>query len=157
MSRTNPDVPQQAAAIAVRRKGETFEVCLIRNKQSRIWGIPKGLVDPGDTHEDTALNEAWEEAGLRGRLIGASLGTYRYEKWNTTFAVAVYLMQVLEQDAEWQESRFRQRRWASFAEAASLLVDHPVRPLLDRASRIVADIARQPPEAGWPRRPETGQ
>jgi 8-oxo-dGTP pyrophosphatase MutT (NUDIX family) len=54
------------------------------------------LVDPGDTPEETALNEAWEEAGLRGRLIGDVVGTYEYEKWNTTFAVTVYLMEVLE-------------------------------------------------------------
>lgn len=139
MSSTNPGLPQQAAAIAVRRSGETFEVCLIRKKQSQTWGIPKGLVDPGDTHEETALNEAWEEAGLKGRLIGDVVGTYEYEKWNATFAVAVYLMEVLEQHAEWQEAGFRERRWASFAEAASLLRDHPVRPLLDRAQSLAAD------------------
>lgn len=139
MSSTNPGLPQQAAAIAVRRSGEIFEVCLIRKEQSQTWGIPKGLVDPGDTHEETALNEAWEEAGLKGRLIGDVVGTYEYEKWNATFAVAVYLMEVLEQHAEWQEAGFRERRWASFAEAASLLRDHPVRPLLDRAQSLAAD------------------
>jgi 8-oxo-dGTP pyrophosphatase MutT (NUDIX family) len=83
-------LPEQAAAIAVRRNGGTLQVCLIRKKGSKTWGIPKGLVDPGDTHEETALNEAWEEAGLQGRLIGDAVGIYEYEKWNTTFAVAVY-------------------------------------------------------------------
>ena len=139
MSNTNIGLPQQAAAIAVRRNGETFEVCLIRKKESKAWGIPKGLVDPGDTQEQTALNEAWEEAGLKGRLIGDAVGSYEYEKWNTTFAVAVYLMEVLEQHDEWQEAGFRERRWTSFGEAASLLMDHPVRPLLDRANGLVAD------------------
>ena len=42
-----------------------FEVCLIRKKQSTAWGIPKGLVDPGDTHEETALNEAWKKPGSK--------------------------------------------------------------------------------------------
>ena len=139
MSNTNTGLPAQAAVIAVRRNGGTFEVCLIRKKESKAWGIPKGLVDPGYTHEETALNEAWEEAGLKGRLIGDSVGTYEYEKWNTTFAVVVYLMEVLEQDAEWQEAGFRERKWASFREAASLLMNHPVRPLLDRASSLVAN------------------
>src|SRR6267142_5144069 len=95
---------QQAAAIAVRRSRGTLQVCLIRKKRSRKWGIPKGVVDPGDTHEETALNEAFEEAGLTGRLIGDVIGTYQYEKWDTTVAVAVYLMEVLQQHREWEEA-----------------------------------------------------
>jgi phosphohistidine phosphatase len=132
-------VPEQAGAIAIRRIGETFEVCLIRKKESRAWGIPKGLVDPGDTHEETALSEALEEAGLEGRLLGDAIGTYQYEKWYTTFVVAVYVMEVLEQHAKWQEADIRERKWTSFDEAARLLVDHPVRPLLDKAKSVVAD------------------
>ncbi len=108
--------------------------------QSTAWGIPKGLVDPGDTPEETALNEAWEEAGLTGRLIGDVVGTYEYAKWNTTFAVAVYLMEVLEQHSEYQEAGFRERRWTSLGEAASLLANHPVRPLLDLAVRGLKPI-----------------
>ena len=137
MSRTNTRIPQQAAVIAVRGNGDTLEVCLIRKKESKSWGIPKGLVDPGDTHEQTALNEAWEEAGLKGRLLGDAVGTYEYEKWYTTFLVAVYVMEVLEQHDEWQEAVVWERRWASFGEAASLLLNHPVQPLLDRARRVL--------------------
>ena len=58
----------QAAVVAYRRVGDAVEVCLIRRLTTTVWGIPKGLVDPGDTLEETALNEAWEEAGLKGRL-----------------------------------------------------------------------------------------
>jgi len=57
----------QAAAIAIRGAGEKLQVCLIKKKDSRKWGIPKGIVDPGQTHGATALNGAWEEAGLKGR------------------------------------------------------------------------------------------
>jgi|SRR5678816_3924135 phosphohistidine phosphatase len=132
-------IPQQAAAIAVRWKQDDLEVCLIRKMGSKNWGVPKGLVDPGDTHEETALKEAWEEAGISGRLIGKSLGTYKYDKWNSTFEVTLYLMEVLEQHARWQEAGFRERRWTSFSQAASLLSQHPVHPFLDRARNLAAD------------------
>lgn len=132
-------VPQQAAAIAVRRSDKSLEVCLIRRKGSKGWGIPKGVVDRGDTHEETALNEAWEEAGLKGRLIGDAIGTYDYEKWGKTLTVAVYVMEVLDQADTWEEAGFRERRWTSFAKAASRLTRHPVRPLLDRARSLLAD------------------
>jgi phosphohistidine phosphatase len=129
----------QAAAIAIRGAGENLQVCLIRRKDSRKWGIPKGIVDPGWTHAETALNEAWEEAGLKGRLLGEVIGTYEHRKWGTSFAVSVFIMEVLEQEDEWQEAGIRHRTWTSFDEAVSLLGNHRVRPLLDRARERLAD------------------
>ena len=125
--------PQQAAAIAIRRKDDAIEICLIRRRNSGSWGIPKGTIDPGYTPEETALNEAWEEAGLEGRVLGNAIGTYEYEKWYTTLRVAVFVMEVIEEHAEWLESDIRERRWASLAEASLLLAEHPARPLLDKA------------------------
>ena len=119
--------------IAVRRAADGFEVCLIRKKLSRTWGIPKGMVEHGQTHEETALNEAWEEAGIKGRLMGDALGTYEYRKWGVVLEVAVYLMHVLEQHAEWDEVQYRDRDWVSFDQAATRLADHAVLPLLERA------------------------
>ena len=119
--------------IAIRRTADGFEVCLIRRRESRGWGIPKGMVKAGDTLEETALNEAWEEAGLKGRLIGDAIGTYEYEKWDLDLVVAVYLMDVLEEHDDWEEAHYRDRTWRSLREAASMLADHPVVPLLKRA------------------------
>ena len=140
-----PPDPQQAGVIAVRRTGGNVEMCLIRRKDSRGWGIPKGTVDRGDTLEETALNEAWEEAGLRGRLIGDAIGTYEYEKWDLRLVVAVYVMEVVEQHADWEEAHFRERTWRSLGEAAAMLADHPVfsllqwvRPRLESPPRRVA-------------------
>ena len=67
------------------------------------------------------------------------IGTYEYVKWSATLEVAVYLMEVLKQHTEWQESSFRERRWTSFADAATLLVGHPAREFLDRAKVLAAD------------------
>jgi 8-oxo-dGTP pyrophosphatase MutT (NUDIX family) len=137
VSPTKRAVIQQAAAIAVRRSARRLQVCLIRRKGSKSWGIPKGVVDRGDTRQETALNEAWEEAGLRGRLIGDAIGTYKYKKWDKTLRVAVYVMEVLDQAATWEEAWFRERRWTSFEKAASRLAGHPVQPLLDRVRSVL--------------------
>jgi phosphohistidine phosphatase len=109
----------------------------------RKWGIPKGMIDPGDTLEQTALKEAWEEAGIKGRLMEA-IGTYDHCKWGSTYVVTVYLMEILEQDEDWPEAGFRERRWTSFEEAALMLADHPVHPLLARARQLITGTL------GWP-------
>ena len=73
------------------------------------WGIPKGFIELGDSREETALKEAWEEAGIRGQLVGEAIGTYEYAKFGTRLTVAVYVMSVVEELAEWPEMRLRHR------------------------------------------------
>jgi len=126
--------PQQAAVLAVRKGGADIEVCLIRRRDRRAWGIPKGFIDPGDSREEAALTEAWEEAGIRGQLVGEAIGTYDYAKFGTMLTVAVYVMRVVEELAEWPEMRLRHRKWVPLGEAASILARHPVRSLLDHVS-----------------------
>ena len=33
------------------------------------WVLPKGTVEPGETHEQTALREVMEEAGVRATIV----------------------------------------------------------------------------------------
>ncbi len=124
----------QAGVIAFRRKRQTIEICLIRNRGGKRWKIPKGFVDPGETVQQAALKEAWEEAGLRGRLVGGSIGSYEYQKWNLKLTVAVFLMEVKTVEDEWEESRLRERAWAPLGVAFRRLKRHPVKPLLADAT-----------------------
>jgi phosphohistidine phosphatase len=124
----------QAGVIPFRRKKEAIEVCLIRNKGRKKWKIPKGFVGPGETSQQAALKEAWEEAGLKGRLIGDTIGSYEYDKWGLELTVTVYLMEVSDVEEDWEESRFRERRWSTVDTAFDMLKKHPVRPLLDIAA-----------------------
>jgi 8-oxo-dGTP pyrophosphatase MutT (NUDIX family) len=129
----------QAAVIPYRRTDDGIEVCLITTRSGR-WGIPKGLVDPGDTPPFTALKEAEEEAGILGHLVGEAVGIYAYEKWDTELAVAVYLMQVERALDYWDEAEFRERKWVSPPEAIKLMADHPGIHLV---SGVLLDLGSQ--------------
>src|SRR6476661_2736502 len=122
---------EQAGVIAFRRSSRGLEVCLIRKAKSP-WSIPKGLIEHGDTQRATAVREAWEEAGIRGRIVGRALGRYRYDKWGDTLTVAVYQMNVRLTERRWPESDVRRRQWMSANRAAAALRRHPARPLLKR-------------------------
>src|SRR4051794_21191398 len=48
-----------------------------QGRKPGVWALPKGLIDPGERAEQTALREIGEETGARGRSEG-KLGDVRY-------------------------------------------------------------------------------
>lgn len=134
----------QASAIPFRWRDGVLEFCLITSIRARRWGFPKGIIDPGETATEAALKEAWEEAGLRGRIIGEALGVYRYEKWGADLDVQVFLMQVDSAGDEYLEAGQRERRWASPEEAKQLLASDRRASFFDRA--VEAARAATPPD-----------
>jgi len=131
---------RQAATIPLcRTQAGDVRICLIRRRELAAWGIPKGFLDPGDTAGDAALREAYEEAGVSGRLIGDAIGTYTYRKRGSRFAVAVFLMEVVQEEATWPEQRLRVREWFEFEDGMTLLSGHPVSSLLDTVRARLAE------------------
>ena len=45
--------------------------------KERIWALPKGHIDAGESAADTAMREVREETGVEGRLV-EKLGDVRY-------------------------------------------------------------------------------
>jgi 8-oxo-dGTP pyrophosphatase MutT (NUDIX family) len=58
---------QQVAAVCYRVRGDTIEFLLVETRRRR-WTFPKGSAEPGLTHAQAAALEAYEEAGVHGRI-----------------------------------------------------------------------------------------
>lgn len=130
---------RQSAVIPFRQVDGGVEVALITSRGRGRWIIPKGVVEPGLSPADSALHEAFEEAGLRGRVVGDPLGSYRYAKWEGTCTVEVFAMAVDEVCDDWPERAERQRRWLPPAAAADLADEAPVGDLIRRLSARLSD------------------
>jgi 8-oxo-dGTP pyrophosphatase MutT (NUDIX family) len=102
---------RQAAALPLRGS----RACIITSSNGKRWIIPKGLIDPGQTAGEAALQEAWEEAGVVGTLRPEPVGTYLYEKYGNTYHVLVFVMDVTEVLQDWPERAVRRRTWVSAA------------------------------------------
>ena len=126
--------PAQASAVPYRAAAGGVEFCLITSLTSGRWGFPKGLIDPGETPAQAALKEAYEEAGLRGLIVGNPLGEYQYAKWGSLLTVTTFLMEVSQAEAVWLEADRRQRQWATAEEADRMLDRRHLARLLRLAS-----------------------
>lgn len=145
MARPLPNPILQACAIPYRVKSGRIEVCVVTSRRKRRWVFPKGIVEAGETERQAALKEAREEAGVRGRISGAELGTYERRKWGLRFLVTCFLMHVDREQRTWRESSLRERAWVPLDEASQRLGPNGQRAMLRLA---VALLMRRKSQAG---------
>ena len=114
---------RQSGVLAVRYAGDEPRVLLVTSSGGKRWVIPKGIVEKGHSPARSAAKEAWEEAGVTGRVSRRMLGRYRYEKWQGVCTVLVYRLDVERLHRTWPEAHVRRRRWFSPRGAAERLGD----------------------------------
>lgn len=119
----------QSGVIARRQKRGKFEVALVTSSSGTHWVIPKGHWERNLSMEESAAQEAYEEAGLVG-TIGPPLGTYFYSKRGYRYRVFVFALEVSRELSDWPEAKLRQRAWLSPAEAAERVNQAGLRRLL---------------------------
>lgn len=123
------DVRTQFAALCYRIRDGKVQVLMITSRGSRRWIIPKGWPIDGKTPAASALQEAWEEAGVQGRPDGRCLGLYSYSKIeegdeDLPCVAMVYAVEVKSLDKKYPEVGQRKRKWVSRKQAARM-VDEP--------------------------------
>jgi len=131
---------RQVAAIPFRldTRGD-IEVMLVTSRTTRRFIVPKGWPMKGKSGRKAATIEAQEEAGVLGKTLKQPAGTYSYwKRLANRFVrvdVIVYLLEVTEELADWQEARRRQRAWLTPADAA-MLIDEPDLSTLVRTLKL---------------------
>src|SRR5271156_1958410 len=116
---------EQVAAVCYRVRSSDIEFLLVRTGSGH-WTFPKGSAEPGLTHAQAAALEAFEEAGVHGRIEEASFTGYVRRKRGDgknhasrsdekEVAVKAYLCEVLRLSPP-QESK-RDRTWFSVEDA----------------------------------------
>lgn len=128
----------QSAVIPYRVKDGQPEILLITSRKRKRWGVPKGVIEPFLSPAESAAQEAWEEAGLVGRVSAEPVGSYRYPKWGGICTVQVFWMEVETVLEEWPEANLRQRRWMSPEMAARTVSEEKLAQLIRSLPGLLA-------------------
>jgi 8-oxo-dGTP pyrophosphatase MutT (NUDIX family) len=134
---------QQYGAVPFRHAGGKIEFLMITSRRTGRWIFPKGDPIQGLSPIETAAVEAFEEAGVRGRVGSAPVGCYHSVRTRggarTVVMIEMFPLDVTRQFKDWPEKRERKRRWATLAEARRLLSESGLVALAEKIAGSARD------------------
>jgi 8-oxo-dGTP pyrophosphatase MutT (NUDIX family) len=137
---------RQVAALCY-RTSPRVEVLLITSRETRRWVTPKGWPMKGKTDAEAAAQEAFEEAGVHGRIDDRPLGCFGYDKTlksgeARSITATLYALEVDQEFDDWPERRQRARIWFTPSEAAAAVREEGL-------SELIQAFAATHQPTGW--------
>lgn len=128
-------VEKEAGAVIIRTDEGAPRVLLVTAKNDPAhWLFPKGHIEPGETAEQAAVREAWEEAGVKAH-VRQHVGRTRYGYQGRDIEVEYFLCAfVRDEDA----AERRKLAWLPLDDARRRLSFDNTREMLDRARPLIA-------------------
>jgi len=118
-------------------EGGRRQIMLLTSRETQRWIIPKGWPVKGRKPAEVASQEAYEEAGLIGQIVGKRpLGNFHYQKQLAKRVllceVRVFSFRVDRQLDDWPEKSQRETQWFDAGEAATLVLEDGLAGLISR-------------------------
>jgi 8-oxo-dGTP pyrophosphatase MutT (NUDIX family) len=144
---------KQYGALPFRRRDGEIEVLLITTRRKKRWSVPKGWpikAQKAHAAQRTASVEAFEEAGVSGKVSAREVGRFKNRKVKkgqiVKCDVRLYPMHVRIERKSWPEKHERKRLWVRPSKAADLVQ----KPGLKKAIKKLHDQARNNIAGGVP-------
>lgn len=122
-----------------------LQVLLVHRRSPRLWALPKGTPDSGETVEETALRETREETGLEV-VIERRLESIRYffVRGSTRFhkTVHFFLMRPVGGRLDDHDAEFDEVAWVDLEEALAILNHATERSVVEEAASALGSPAR---------------
>ncbi|WP_424979217.1 NUDIX hydrolase [Leisingera sp. S232] len=128
----------QVAALCSRSGADGKEVLMITSRGTGRWILPKGWPIEGKDGPESALQEAWEEAGVKADDISPQpVGEYHFTKRHDNgteepVTTLIFEAEVAQLEDDYPESSERTRQWMKPAEAADLVDEPELQEILRR-------------------------
>lgn len=126
-----------------------LEVFLVTSRGSGRWIIPKGNPIKGLSPAEVAEREAFEEAGLVGRVSTGCIGSFEFERLRRdsgkTWLIDVYPLFVERQVRNWDEKSQRTVLRCDITSAVSLVCSQSLATLIANFSYEIGNEMALPP------------
>jgi 8-oxo-dGTP diphosphatase len=124
---------EAAGGVVLRDGAHGPEILVVHRPQYDDWSLPKGKLEPGESHEQAACREVEEETGWRCQL-GAELPEVHYTDRRGRPKRVRYWCMTASDQGKWEPNQeIDDVRWILVAEAATLLTYEVDRSLVEAA------------------------
>ena len=139
-----------AGGIAFRWRESEPEIAIVSVKPKLRWQLPKGIVDPGESPQQTAVREVKEEAGVEAELIklietieywyrSVKNGKpVRYHKF-----VHFYLMEYRSGNVRQHDHEVEEAKWVTLDEALEMLDFKSERDVVEKAREMIEEMSER--------------
>ena len=128
-------------------KDAALEILLVTTRGTRRWIVPKGWPIRGLGPAKSAAREAFEEAGVTGRIRAKPIGLFAYDKLrdetggSTTCEVKVYPLLVKRRSRVWPESHQRTTQWVEPSRAIAMIKEPGLKKIVAAFAKRAAAAA----------------
>lgn len=107
----------QYGVIPYIKNGKAKELILITSRTNGYWIFPKGNLIKGKSPQQSAAQEALEEAGLLGKVSKKKEFSFSFEENGTEHQITLFPMKVEVVLSKWPEAHERKRQQVSYDDA----------------------------------------
>ncbi|MEO5887244.1 MAG: NUDIX hydrolase [Anaerolineales bacterium] len=142
-----PQYQISSGGVAFRWQDPSPEIAIVSVRPRLRWQLPKGIVDPGESPEITAVREVREEVGIETDLLHL-IETIEYWYGSTKYGkpirfhkfVHFYLLSYRSGNVTDHDHEVAEARWVSCEEAIKLLAFKSEREVVEKARGMIAKM-----------------
>ncbi|HBM88509.1 MAG: NUDIX hydrolase [Parvibaculaceae bacterium] len=117
---------------------------MITSRTHERWIFPKGAIEKGETASEAALREAYEEAGIRGRMLeqfAHDVQAIKQMPDGPRDLIVTYIpLHFTEQHDEWPERKNRDRHWVTLPDARKIAGGPDIHSALQGFEKLLPDL-----------------
>lgn len=129
---------REIGALPYRFRNQQLEIVLITTRRRKRWIFPKGHVEKRLTSTKVAELEAFEEAGVVGRIGKRDSREFAVRRGSRKVRLRVFPMKLDQMLEDWPEADERQRIVLRIDEALKVIKGKSLRRCVKRMLRDVA-------------------
>ncbi len=138
-----------SGGVIFRRHDAKVEIGLIALRGGRIWALPKGRLEEGESLEQAACREVMEETGLIGEVL-QRIGEISYWFYAKEEGVKIhktvhfYLIRHLQGETSNESWEVDEARWWPLDEALKVLTYRSERETVEQGAEMIRALGAMP-------------